>query len=111
VSFAIGENHARIVFRDAGNQADSIGEIGGFGRYDEGRVHVDGHRQLVASTIVDNAAARREVEAALLLVLRAALEIAVAEYLEINQANADDHHPQAEQSRQGVNTDSCAVGG
>ena len=109
VGAAVGEHDAGIVFRDARNQADGIGKVGSFRGHHEGRVHLDGHRQLTSSAIVDNAAFRRKIKAALLLVLRAALEIAVAENLEIDQPQTDRQQPQAKQSRQGVEPESCAV--
>src|ERR1019366_379247 len=75
----------------------------------EGRVHLDGHRQLTASAIVDDPAFRRKVEAALLLVLGAALEIAVAENWQRGEQQTDRRQPQAKQSRQGVEPESCVV--
>ncbi len=98
VGAAVREYDAGIVFGDARNQADGIGEIGSFRGHHEGRVHLDGHRQLTAGAIVDDAAFRRKIEAALLLVLGAALEIAVAENLQIDEPQTDRQQPQAKQS-------------
>src|SRR6202521_4271292 len=109
VGATIGEHGAGIVFRDARNQADRIGKVGSFRGHHEGRVHLDGHCQLTSSAIVDNAALRRKIKAALLLVLRAAFEIAIAKDLEIDQPQTDRQQPQAKQSRQGVEPESCAV--
>jgi hypothetical protein len=44
--------------------------------------------------IINDPAFWRELEAALLLMLGAALEIAVAENLEIDEAQADDDEPE-----------------
>ena len=86
VGAAVGQHDARILLSDARNQADGISEIGGFRGHHERRVHLDGHRQLTPSAIVDNAALRREIETALLLMMRTAFEISVAENLQIDQA-------------------------
>src|SRR5260370_4303899 len=75
VGAAVSEDDAGIVFRDARNQADGVGKIGSFRGHHEGRVHLNGHGQLTPSPIVDDAALRGEIEAALLLVLGAALEL------------------------------------
>ena len=110
MGFTVGEHHARIVFSDAGDQADGVGQVGRFCGHDEGGVHLDGHGQLVAGAIVDDAAARREFEAALLLVLGAALEVAVTENLKIDEAQADDNEPQAEESGEKVEPEARVIG-
>src|SRR5208282_3368504 len=86
-----------------------ISEIGSFRRHDERRVHLDRHRQFTPRAIVDDAALRRKIEAPLLLVLGAALEIDVAENLKINQPQTDRQQPEAQESRQDVEPESCAV--
>jgi len=109
VGAAVGERDAGVVFRDAGNQADGIGEIGSFGGDDKGRVHLNRHRQFPPRTIIDNATLGREVEAALLLVLGAALKVAIAENLEVDQPQADGQQPQTQESRQGEEPEFRAV--
>src|SRR5208283_4798726 len=109
VSTAVRQHNSRIVLSNACNQADGISEIGSFRRHDERRVHLDRHRQFTPRAIVDDAALRRKIEAPLLLVLGAALEIAVAENLKINQPQTDRQQPEAQESRQDVEPESCAV--
>ena len=49
-------------------------------------IHRDRHGQFAAGTVVDDSALGRNFRGALLLVLRALLEITVAENLQIDQA-------------------------
>src|ERR1700733_1822560 len=109
VDTTIGQHHPRIILRDPRNQAHRIRQVGSLRRHNERRIHPDRHRQLAPCAIVDDAAFRREIEAALLLMLRAPLEISVAKNLQVNQPQADRQQPQAQQSRQSINPESCAV--
>ncbi len=99
---AVGEDDAGIVLGDAGNQADRVGEIGDFRGHGEGRVHLDRHGEFASGPVEDDAALRREIEAALRLVVGTLPELAVAEDLEVDQAEADGNEPQAEKSGEGV---------
>ena len=53
----------------------------------------------MAGAVVDDAALGGEFEAALLLMLGAALEVAVAEDLQVDEPDADDDEPETEASR------------
>jgi hypothetical protein len=53
------------------------------------------HRQFTSGPVIDNATLRREIEAALLLVLSPPFKFAVAENLEIDETQADHQKPKA----------------
>ena len=79
-----------------------FGEVGRFRGHDESRVDLDRHRQFAAGAVVDDAAFRGEIKTALLLMLGAALEIAVTEDLQIDEAHADDQKPEAKKSGKSI---------
>ena len=109
VGLAVSEDDAGIVIGDTGNQADSIGQVRCFRGYNEGRIDLNGHRQLAAGAIVDDSAFWREIEAALLLALGAVFKVSITKDLEIDQTQADGQQPETKQSRQGVEPESCGV--
>src|SRR5581483_308916 len=76
-----------------------IGDLAGNGEYG---VHGDGHGQLVAVAVVDDAAPRSDLDGALLLALRALQPVAVAEDLELDQTQADGAAPQEQYAAQHV---------
>ena len=78
------------------------GKIGHFRGHGEHRIHRDRHRQLASGAIVDDAAFRGNFGGALLLVLRPGFKIAVAENLQVNQAQADRAGPEQQDPRQKV---------
>ena len=106
---AVGEDDPGIVPGDAGNQTNGVGQIGDFGRNSEGRVHLDRHGQFASGAVEDDAALGREIKAALRLVGGAAGEVAVAEDLEVDQAETDGDEPQAKKRREGVEPEFRAV--
>jgi hypothetical protein len=60
--------------------------------------------------IVDDSAARREFDGALLLVGRASDEVAVINDLKLNQAKADEAEPENKTGSEQVQPLSCAIG-
>src|SRR5262245_525527 len=67
-------------------------------RYGIERIHADRHGQRVSVTVVDIAAHRRDVNTPLLLAGCFLREIAVADHLEPDQADADHHEPKGQES-------------
>jgi len=59
----------------------------------ECRIYLHRHRQLMPGAIVDDATLSRDVDGALLLVLRALFEVAVSKDLQIDEAEANERAP------------------
>src|SRR5258708_945572 len=108
---AASKQLARILFRNSGNQRDGTARIRHLGRNGKNRVYGDRHRQLASLAIVDDPAFGRDFFGALLLMLRALLEAAVAEDLQIDQAKADDPAPENKDACEKVEPEIRAVAG
>ena len=78
------------------------GEVRNFGGDGENGIHRDRHRQFASGAVVDDSSLGGNFLGALLLVLRPGFIIAVAEDLEINQAQADRAGPEHQDCSQQV---------
>ncbi len=87
------------------------GQVRNFRGHREYGIHRDRHGQLAAGAVVDDSALGCDFRGALLLVLRSLLEIAVAENLQIDQAQADGAGPEHQDCRQQVESFVRAVAG
>ena len=92
----------RVAVQDARQQAGGVLRVGNFAGNGKHRVHRNGHGQLVAVAVVNDAAAGRHRNRALLLPLRALQPVAVTEDLQLNQAEADESTPQKQEAPEQV---------
>ncbi len=102
--FHARQDFAGIHAQDAPQQSRRASLVGDLRRYREDGVHHHRHGQLAAVAVVDDAPPRRNLDGALLLALRPLREVAVAEHLQVDQAQPDRARPQNKDQAQSIKT-------
>ncbi len=90
---AFGQQFPRIGFDNASDQRYGSRQIGDVGGHGEHGIHGNGHRQLTTGTVINDSSLGCDFRGALLLALSSLFEVAIAEDLQIDEAQADSAGP------------------